>query len=398
MLRFTRALTPMPRNLIICLDGTANRFGRDNTNVVKICECLDRGADHLVYYDPGVGTLGDQRALTWVRRKFTQVLGAGIGWGLMENVQEAYDFLSWHYQPGDRIFIFGFSRGAYTARALAALVHMYGLLPPGATNLTPYLTDMVVDEGTDAVPDQAVTGGKSHRPLRWEIAASFKKHFGRPASIEFVGVFDTVASTGWLWNPLRLPFTSSNKSVRRVRHAVSIDERRGFFLPLLYKPDPTDAASLQKLHGDIKEVWFPGVHCDVGGGYAREEQALAQVALEWMLREASWAPTGNDPGGLRLNADKRARVLSEKYAPADPKAEQHWSLKPMWWPLEVIPRVSRRQRADHTWVRAIHANLFRRRRVPEGAVVHRSVLQRWTARTDWRPPNLGDPARLPVED
>jgi uncharacterized protein (DUF2235 family) len=388
----------MARNLIICLDGTANRFGRDNTNIVKLCECLDRNADQLVYYDPGVGTLGDAGALTWVRRKFTQTLGLAIGWGLMENVQQAYDFLSWHYRPEDRIFVFGFSRGAYTARALAALIHMYGLLPPGATNLTPYLADMVVDEGVDEVPNNAVTGGSSRRPRRWEIAASFKKHFGRPATIEFMGVFDTVASTGWFWNPLRLPFTSSNKSVKRVRHAVAIDERRGFFTPLLYKPEPTNYPSLNKLHGDIKEVWFAGVHSDVGGGYPRDEQALAQIPMEWMLREAAWLARDGDPGGLRLDQDKVNRVLDEKYAKDNPAAEQHWSLTPAWWLGEVFPRMGRRQGADQKWRNAVEVNLFRRRRVPKGAVIHRSVLDRARLRSDWRPPKLGDPGQYQVEE
>jgi len=388
----------MTRNIVICLDGTANQFGRDNTNIVKICECLDRQADQLVYYDPGVGTMGDQHALTTVKRWMTQGLGLAIGWGLMANVQEAYDFLSWHHRPGDRIFLFGFSRGAYTVRALAAMIHMYGLLTPGATNLTPYVTDMIAEVSTDETAAAVATGGKTHVPSRWQIAASFKKHFGRPVAIEFVGVFDTVASTGWFWNPLQLPHTSSNKSVQRVRHAVAIDERRAFFQPLLYKPFPNDEASIKKLYGDVEEVWFPGVHCDVGGGYARDEQALAQLALEWMLREASWEPKGDDPGGLRLEEGKRQRVLTEKYAAQDPAANQHWSLKPPWWPLELLPRPGRRQLPDHTWSRTIGPNFFRRRRVPEGAVVHRSVIERWEARSDWRPPNLGDPHRFEVED
>ena len=387
----------MSRNLVICLDGTANQFGRDNTNIVKICECLDRDADQIIYYDPGVGTLGDPGALTWVRRKCTQTLGLAIGWGLMQNVQEAYDFLSWHYKPGDSIFIFGFSRGAYTARALAAMVHMYGLLTPGMTNLTPYVADMIGEDAKGETGRGGATGDQTHTPSRWEIAASFKKHFGRPATIQFVGVFDTVASTGWVWNPLSLPYTSSNKSVLRVRHAVAIDERRGFFQPLLYKPRPEDGEVTGKLHGDIKEVWFPGVHCDVGGGYARSEQGLAQVALQWMLREASWPAKGADPGGLRIDYDKQQRVLHEKYALPNCLADRHWSMKPPWWLAEIIPRVARRQRPDQKWSRAISVNFFRRRCVPKGALMHSSVLKRWEGRPDWRPPNLGDPHGFPVE-
>jgi uncharacterized protein (DUF2235 family) len=195
-----------------------------------------------------------------------------------------------------------------------------------------------------------------------------------------------------------LPFTSSNKSVRRVRHAVSIDERRGFFAPSLYMPEPSNPESLRKLHGDIKEVWFAGVHSDVGGGYPRDEQALAQIPLKWMLRESVWSELNGDTGGLRLDPAKVDRVLTEKYAEVNAGADQHWSLTPGWRIAEFVPRVAYRQRADHSWGRSVTINLFRRRRVPKGAVLHASVRARWNARTDWRPPNLGDPAQYPVEN
>lgn len=380
----------MARNIVICCDGTGNKFGRRNTNVLKVCECLDRNADQLVYYDPGVGTMGDQRALTTFKRALGRLMGNAIGWGLIENVQEAYDFLAWHHRPGDRVFMFGFSRGAYTVRALAALLHMYGLTGAGTGGLTPYITEMLADDPGDSPAAGATTGGPGHVPSRWEIAASFKKHFGRPITIDFVGVFDTVASVGWLWSPLRLPYTSANKSVLRVRHALSIDERRGFFLPNLYKPAPNDPESLRKLSGDVKEVWFPGVHSDVGGGYERAEQGLAQVAFQWMIREA-----GAD--GLRIDKARYDRVLGEKYAAPSAAADQHWSLTPGWWPLEVIPKVGRRQGSDHRWHATLIMNLFRRRAIPDGATMHASVGERWKSRPDWRPPNLKDPAGYPVE-
>lgn len=334
--------------------------------------------------------MGDQRALTALKRWFGKLLGNAIGFGLVENVQEAYDVLAWHHRPGDRVFLFGFSRGAYAVRALAALIHMYGLTVPRTGNLAPYITEMLADNSGDGIAPKGNTGGPGHIPTRWEIAASFRKHFARPIDIDFVGVFDTVASVGWLWNPLRLPYTSVNTSVQVVRHAVSIDERRGFFLPNFYKTAPLDPASVDRLHGDVKEVWFPGVHSDVGGGYPRQEQGLAQVSLQWMLREA-------ELHGLRIDRLKYARVFGEKYASLDPVAEQHQSLTPGWWVAEAIPRLGRVQREDGSWHDALSWNLFRRRVVPSGATMHESVAARWSARPSWRPPNLQDPVNYPIE-
>ena len=376
----------MGRNIIICCDGTGNRFGRRNTNIVKICECLERAPDQIVYYDPGVGTLGDQRALTAIKRKLSQMLGGAIGTGLLENVQEAYDFLAANHQEGDRVFLFGFSRGAYSVRALAALVHMYGLTAPGTGNLTPYLTEMHSDN-EDA--GDVSTGGPAHDASRWEIANSFKKHFGRPVAIDFVGVFDTVASVGWFWSPLRLPFTTKNKSVKCVRHAVAIDERRAFFLPNLYLRDREGTEGAQ-LPPHVKEVWFPGVHSDVGGGYKRPEQGLAQVALEWMLREAAAA-------GLRLDPEKVQRVLHEKYPEPNASADQHWSLTWAWWVLELVPKLGRSPGKDHRWHLSVVFNCFRRRKIPRGATMHRSVKERWEKRGDWRPGNLGELEGYPQE-
>lgn len=374
----------MAKNIVICCDGTRNRFGRANTNIVKICECLERAEDQLVYYDPGVGTIGDVRAITRIKRRLEVLLGGAVGLGLVENVQQAYDFLAWHHRPGDRVFLFGFSRGAYTVRALAALLHMYGLTSPAATNLTPYLTEMLADDADSGTPT-GDSGDARHQPTRWEIANSFKKHLGRPVTINMLGVFDTVCSVGWFWSPLRLPFTTRNKSVLKVRHAVAIDERRGFFVPDLYHPHGTapDGSSANPL--DIKEVWFAGVHCDVGGGYPRAEQGLAQIALQWMLREAS-----EGPNGLRLDPTRTERVLRSKYSPPNPRGPRHYSLTPAWWLLEVLPKPVRYRDAAGRWRSKLYANVYRRRRIPSGATLHESVRERWHTLPEWRPQNLGE--------
>src|SRR5690349_17360179 len=129
----------MSRNFVICCDGTNNQFGPQNTNVVRLVQALDRDpAKQRLYYDPGVGTLPEPRALTRLMKWFAKVRELAFGAGLTWNVEEAYSYLMDFWEPGDRVFLFGFSRGAYTARVLAGLLHMLGLMPRGNQNLVPY--------------------------------------------------------------------------------------------------------------------------------------------------------------------------------------------------------------------------------------------------------------------
>src|SRR5581483_9080737 len=119
----------MPRNVVLCCDGTANEFARDNTNVVKLYAMLQQdAASQITYYHPGLGTMEPAGVLTPWRRRMMMMLGQAMGYGLANDLRDAYVFLMNHFQPGDRVFLFGFSRGAYTARAVASLLHMYGLL------------------------------------------------------------------------------------------------------------------------------------------------------------------------------------------------------------------------------------------------------------------------------
>src|SRR4051794_17529517 len=129
----------MPRNLVVCFDGTNNQFGPENTNVVRLVQALDRDpARQRLYYDPGVGTLPEPGAFTRVQKWLSKVYGLAFGGGLTWKVGEAYTSLMEMWEPGDRVFLFGFSRGAYTARVLAGLLHNLGLLPRGNPNLVPY--------------------------------------------------------------------------------------------------------------------------------------------------------------------------------------------------------------------------------------------------------------------
>src|SRR5450631_3953645 len=135
----------MSKNIVICCDGTANEFATDTTNVVKLFYTLD--LDPLLqvaYYHPGLGTMEPAGALTPVARKFTKVLGMTLGYGLSEDIARAYGFLMEQYEDGDKVFFLGFSRGAYTVRAVCSLLHMYGLIRPGNESLAPYAIRMML--------------------------------------------------------------------------------------------------------------------------------------------------------------------------------------------------------------------------------------------------------------
>src|SRR6476661_4851981 len=265
----------MPKNVVICCDGTANEFARDRTNVVKLFFTLVHDPlRQLAYYHPGLGTMEPAGTLTTTKRLVTKGLGLAVGWGLEADIRDAYVFLMNQFEEGDRVFLFGFSRGAYTMRAVTALLHMYGLIRPGNEALVPYAIRMMM-----AITFLREKGApeKHEAELKryFDLAREFKDHFSRTdCNPYFVGVWDTVSSVGWIENPVRLPYTSNNPDIRIGRHAVAIDERRAFFRSNLWHPAPAGGGPR-----DVKQVWFPGVHCDVGGGYAEKESGLSKLAL-----------------------------------------------------------------------------------------------------------------------
>ncbi len=133
----------MARNVVLCLDGTSNQYAATNTNVVKLYAMLDRARnDQLAYYQPGIGTFPPPGVWGRVKRWVATRLDLAIAWLLSEHVTDAYRFLMRYYQEGDSIFIFGFSRGAYTARAVAAMLHKVGLLTQGNEELIPFAWDI----------------------------------------------------------------------------------------------------------------------------------------------------------------------------------------------------------------------------------------------------------------
>ena len=347
----------MMRNIVVCCDGTSNEFCRDNTNVVKLYQMLARDPDRqLSFYDPGVGTFASPASLLPITRRVTRVLGLAIGLGLMDNVEEAYTYLMNHWKPGDAIYIFGFSRGAYTARAIAALIHRCGLLEPGQAQLVPYASRVFRNVAED----------------NWSISREFNGTFGRPCPIRFLGLWDTVSSVGWAWEPQSLPYTKNNPAVQTVRHAIAVDERRAFFRQNLWDTGP-----------DVAQVWFPGVHCDVGGSYPPERSGLSQIALAWMAGEAEKA-------GLIFDPERRRAILSSP--PPDHRAPASESLAGWWKLAEYYPKSVRRkvEAADGTerWETFQRSNRFHPRRIPEGSLIHESVFKRRDDVAGYKPKNL----------
>ena len=347
----------MGKNVVVCCDGTANQFAQYNTNVVKLYSTLiDDPERQSIFYHPGIGTREAPGALTTIGRSITIALGQAFGYGLERDIAETYAFIMNNYKPDDRLYLFGFSRGAYTVRAVAALLHAFGVLRACHETSIPYAIRLL-----NAVSEHLEGAERVFR-----VHDAFKATFGTGlCKPHFVGVWDTVSSVGWIGNPLKIPYSTNNPDIEIGRHAISIDEHRGFFRQNLWRPNPDpDKPSGPK---NIKQVWFAGVHCDVGGGYASEESGLSKIALAWMFREA-------EEHGLLVDAVRRDAVIAAGEGP-DPNAKMHDELvaHPWWWIAEIVPK------RHYDWSsrrRDWRLNRGRRRRMPDGSTIHDSVLRR----------------------
>ncbi|MBT2510547.1 DUF2235 domain-containing protein [Streptomyces sp. ISL-98] len=323
----------MAKNIVVCLDGTGNQLkAKGNTNVVRLYEMLDLHdpARQIAYYDPGVGTFSAAGAWSPVSRRLSKLAGLAFGSGLKVNLGEVYTYLMQHYEPGDRLFVFGFSRGAYTARALAGLLKATGLLRPGMENLVPYAISVYAKNRTWKEED-------------WDQLHRFAGAFSHPVGgrtgipVDYMGVWDSVKAAGILrWN-LRWLYTRQIPNVRRVRHAVSIDEKRrpyGEYLvtPLVTPPTKTPPPV-------IEEVWFAGVHSDVGGTFD-DDPRLPTIALKWIVDGALDA-------GLLLKPEAYRKILA----------------------VDADHALGKVHRMGLIWALLT----YRRRRLPRDAKVHESV-------------------------
>ncbi len=325
----------MPKNIVICCDGTGNEIEDKQSNVLKLYRILKKNNNQVVYYDPGVGTLGYQNDWNRFKQHTEKLAGLALGYGLDRNVLDAYCFLVQHYNENDRIFLFGFSRGAYTVRVIAGFINTVGLLRPEQINLAGYA---LIAYKQISVQEDFSSTRIFERTLR-----------PRRPPIRFLGLWDTVSSIivprkdrAYIPSFHQLAYTARNPSVETVRHALAIDEKRRMFRPYFWQekgvywggPFPSNNAVDQ----DIKQVWFPGVHSDIGGGYEEDESSLAKLALKWMIEES---PT--ELGFVTQNVNqialgkKRANSKLE-YSKPSHKGKLHVSLKNGWQILEWIPK------------------------------------------------------------
>lgn len=370
-LEFVARAGPGSKNIVICCDGTNNDVTANSTNVLRLYRSLIRNEQQLAYYDSGVGTLADPLMFTRLGKRLTRVIDQGVGHSVRENVCTAYRFLAQHYVPGDKIFLFGFSRGAYTVRALAGMMKFLGLVRPELEHLDRLAWALYADDYDLWHKD------RFHYGNRFKSAFSLDS----PVPIHFMGVWDTVSSFGSPWTPRTVPDTANNNLLTHVRHAVSIDEHRGSFLPNLFYPK--DLAQ----HESFKQIWFAGSHADVGGGFPEDEAGLAKITLDWMYHEAEGC-------GCRIDTAKKVQFLEptpdrKDTSRPDPLAPAHvssmsWLL--VYKLLELLPR--RSWDATSRRIRWCLPNFYRHRVIPEGAVLHESVETKLKFDPGYRPKNL----------
>lgn len=261
------------KRLVVCCDGTWNKpDSRMITNVEKLARTVQTdpgasgGAHQLVYYVSGVGA-GSYAA--------DRLLGGAFGFGLFHHVVACYRFLAQNYEPGDAVYIIGFSRGAYTARSVAGMLGRVGLLTRAS----------LVEERLPAAVRMYQRADLPEGAFGASVEEFTHDHC-HPADVEFLGVFDTVGALGVPGlNRLAPQFhdVQLGDSVRRARHALALDETRLKFEPTLWEA-PDQAGETRTQDERVKQVWFEGAHSDVGGGY--RETGLSDTALLWMAREA----------------------------------------------------------------------------------------------------------------
>jgi len=401
-----------PKNLVVLCDGTANQVSLySHTNLVRLARCLDKSAGpakrQVVFYDPGLGTEGSPAALTWVGRQVTQLLGLMFGYGLSKNIADAYAFLMWNYEPGDRIYIFGFSRGAYTARALVGLLERVGLLEKGCESLIHYAIKYY-HQGNDHQLNFFKQRFSRTYTLTWgELGVKEANHKDKPSKgvipVHFLGVWDTVKSVGILRWQVILPDTNWLPNMINGRHAVAIDEKRSQYRPLLWDSDTNDKHEAQEdirksnfqtcLHQDVQTEWFSGVHADVGGGYglpARLEKKLTKLHLKIKTIEWDLLPMYRKKGDDKSVNDciKKKRVYNDRLQKIETRKRQETALAyvSLKWMLEAAEKhgllldrdeVARTPQTVMPDARRHNPLLplwwilgWWKRKIPEGAIVH----------------------------
>lgn len=375
------------RRFVVCFDGTWNTpdKGANPTNVVKMVRAIRNEADgvsQVTFYDKGVGTGGP----------LDRVAGGASGEGLTANMIDGYRFLANNYIDNDEIFVFGFSRGAYTARSLVGFIGLAGLISPlglgGGLN--------------DAIKIYRNTALKREQKLEQIRALGLDRK--EDVRIRCVGVWDTVGSLGvpgdlgrrFLGKRFYFHDVQLNDKVDVALHAIAIDEKRSAFAPTLWvRPSEARPPANQI----VEQVWFPGVHSNVGGSY--KDAGLSDVALDWMIKRVSRA--------TKLAFDQPYRAANVKPDAYGKGVESRTALykDSVLYPYQrLINQIKPEGKGLGEWFRNKFPDLDRRNIPPEGLqtineMLHVAALERWARPVvndcpedkdgkpgDYRPPNL----------
>lgn len=379
------------KRIAFCFDGTWNKIDGDYpTNVARVAQSISRfdknGVPQIIYYDEGVGTTATER------------LSGGIfGHGLIEKIIEAYHFLVLNYEPGDELHVFGFSRGAFTARSFVGMIRNCGIMSRRSLNHIREAVKLYCSRSADAHPDS-----ETMRQFRYKhcpkLALAGDVEWRRTAypdastdltelRIAFLGVWDTVGALGV---PGHLKLLSSvfnrkfafhdtdlSRVVRRARHAVSVDEKRRSFAPSMWT-NLGDLNAPEPEKNLYQQVYFPGTHGGVGGG--GPVRGLSDAALEWVFRGASDEGLAFDRDDqspiFLLRPDPRCQLFNET-------GKKRWSIKDRLMGVGLadrkFPAMDRQ---------AIHDSLLHRFRMPaeqlaEGVKYRPTALKEmWTTIAD----------------
>ena len=328
------------KRIVICADGTWNRPEKDlekdqPTNVLKLARSIkpkaSDGTPQQVFYDWGLGSYHD-------------AVGGGVsGKGIHKNIMDNYRYIVQNYSPGDEIYLFGFSRGAYTVRSLCGLINNCGILKRPDARLI------------ESAFNHYKKPGAAFRPAGDASVTFRSQHSHASRTIAFVGVWDTVGALGVPFSFLGLMDredefhdTKMGANIKVARHALAIDELRSDFEPTIWQPRPGMS---------LKQVWFSGVHSNIGGGYPADADGglLSDISMQWMVRQAR-------AEGLQIE-----QHLTSGLKPSA-TAKLHNSRK----------HIFRSKRPFHRPLEHGSGNVL----------IHRSVKQRWQADAKYRPKNL----------
>jgi uncharacterized protein (DUF2235 family) len=336
------------KRIVICCDGTWNSPDEmenglpAQTNVVKVAQAVkpvaEDGVMQRMYYDTGVGTSG-----SFLHRAFDGATGSGLS----RNVQEAYRYLVSAYEPGDELFFFGFSRGAFTVRSLAGFIRNCGILRRDAVGM--------LEQGYELYRSRA----KSAHPRAIE-SVLFRRTYSVSdiVPVKFIGVWDTVGALG---NPLLLNGylsrqqsfhdTDLSSTVANAYQALAIDEKRRLFQATMWN---------QQAHSEnqtLQQTWFVGVHSNVGGGYATT--GLSDIALQWMVERVR---------GCQLDLDDIPARPDPMQARQESRTGFYRLIPEFQRPIDIVPAG----------------------KGPTNETLHPSVMQRYQNDNAYRPKNLED--------